>query len=390
MKDLSKLGFGTQAVHGGTEPEPITGAIMTPVFQTSTYVQPEPAVAKVHEYSRTGNPTRDALQVALATLEGSEIPAVSFASGMAAIDGIVRLLDSGDHVIAGDDLYGGTYRLFTKVLARQGLRFTFVDTSDAAAVKEALTPETKLIWCETPTNPLLKISDVSALAEVARDAGCWLTVDNTFATPYIQRPLDLGATFVVHSTTKYIGGHSDVVGGSVIVRDADLHERLCFIQNCVGAVPGPWDCFLTLRGIKTLHLRMARHCQNASAIADFLQAHPQVEKVHYPGLEGHAHHDVAARQMSAFGGMVSFELKGGVEGGRQLCMKTKLFQLAESLGGVESLIEQPATMTHASVEPEVRRAAGLADGLIRLSVGCEELSDLRADLEQALLAIAES
>lgn len=388
MKDLDTFGFGTQAVHGGTEPEPITGAIMTPVFQTSTYVQPEPAVAKVHEYSRTGNPTRDALQVALATLEGSEIPAVAFSSGMSAIDAIVRLLDSGDHVVAGDDLYGGTYRLFTKVFTRHGIEFSFVDMTDPAAVKAAVTPKTKLIWAETPTNPLLKISDIEALAGIAKDAGAWLTVDNTFATPCLQRPLDLGATFVVHSTTKYIGGHSDVVGGSVIVKDAALHEQLCFIQNSVGAVPGPWDCFLTLRGLKTLHLRMQRHCENAAALAEFLQAHPAVEKVHYPGLESHGNHAVAAKQMKAFGGMVSFELKGSVEVGRQLCMKTKLFQLAESLGGVESLIEQPATMTHASVEPEVRRAAGLADGLIRLSVGCEDLADLKADLEQALAAVA--
>lgn len=388
MKDLDTFGFGTQAVHGGTEPEPITGAIMTPVFQTSTYVQPEPAVAKVHEYSRTGNPTRDALQMALATLEGSEIPAVAFSSGMSAIDAIVRLLDSGDHVVAGDDLYGGTYRLFTKVFTRHGIEFSFVDMTDAAAVKAAVTDKTKLIWAETPTNPLLKISDIEALAGIAKEAGAWLTVDNTFATPCLQRPLDLGATFVVHSTTKYIGGHSDVVGGSVIVKDPALHEQLCFIQNSVGAVPGPWDCFLTLRGLKTLHLRMQRHCENASALADFLQAHPAVERVHYPGLESHGNHAVAAKQMKAFGGMVSFELKGSVEVGRQLCMKTKLFQLAESLGGVESLIEQPATMTHASVEPEVRRAAGLADGLIRLSVGCEDLADLKADLEQALAAVA--
>lgn len=387
MKDLTQLGFGTQAVHGGTEPEPVTGAIMTPVFQTSTYVQPKPAEAKLHEYSRTGNPTRDALQVALATLEGSTIPAVAFASGMAAIDGILRLLDSGDHVVAGDDLYGGTYRLFTKVLARYGISFDFVDMTDVSAVEAAIKPNTKLVWCETPTNPLLKISDIAALAKVAQTAGAWLTVDNTFATPYIQRPLDLGATFVVHSTTKYVGGHSDVVGGAVITRDVALHERLCFIQNAVGAVPGPWDCFLTLRGLKTLHLRMARHCQNASALAGFLNEHPQVERVYYPGLEDHRNHAVAARQMSAFGGMVSFELKGGVDAGYKLCMETKLFQLAESLGGVESLIEQPATMTHASVEPEIRRAAGLADGLIRLSVGVEDYDDLRADLERALAAI---
>jgi cystathionine gamma-lyase len=388
MQDLSSFDFGTQAVHGGTEPEPITGAIMTPVFQTSTYVQPRVAEAKVHEYSRTGNPTRDALQIALATLEGSSVPALSFASGMAAIDAITRLLDAGDHVIAGDDLYGGTYRLFTKILARTGLTFSFVDTTNPDAVQAAVKPNTKLIWAETPTNPLLKIADIAALAAIAKSAGVWLAVDNTFATPYLQRPLSLGADFVLHSTTKYMGGHSDVVGGAVIVADPVLAERLAFIQNSVGAVPGPWDCFLTLRGIKTLHLRMERHCSNAAALATYLSEHPQVANVIYPGLESHSGHAVASKQMSAFGGMVSFELKGDVAMGSRLCEATKLFALAESLGGVESLIEQPATMTHASVEPEVRRAAGLADGLIRLSVGVEALEDLQGDLAQALDAAA--
>ncbi|MGE0712914.1 MAG: cystathionine gamma-synthase [Planctomycetota bacterium] len=388
MQDLDRYAFGTRAVHGGTEPEPVTGAIMTPVFQTSTYVQPRPAEAKVHEYSRTGNPTRDALQGALATLEGSAVPALSFASGMSAIDAVVRLLDAGDHVVAGDDLYGGTYRLFTKVFSRHGLSFSFVDMGDLDAVRAAMRKETKLVWAETPTNPLLKIADIAALAELARGAGAWLAVDNTFATPCLQRPLSLGATFVVHSTTKYVGGHSDVVGGAVVTADADLHARVAFLQNAVGAVPGPWDCFLTLRGLKTLHLRMQRHCENAAALASFLAEHPQVDKVYYPGLAGHKNHAVAKQQMSAFGGMVSFELKGGVDAGYRLCQQTHLFQLAESLGGVESLIEQPATMTHASVDPAARRAAGLADGLIRLSVGVEDLADLRDDLAQALEAIA--
>jgi cystathionine gamma-lyase len=381
--DLSGYGFGTQAVHGGTEPEPITGAIMTPVFQTSTYVQPKPAEAKLHEYSRTGNPTRDALEKAIAVLEGGA-HGLGFSSGMAAIDTVLRLLSQGDHVIAGDDLYGGTYRLFTKVLERAGVTFTFVDTSDLEAVKGAVKDETKLIWCETPTNPLLKVSDIRGLSAIAKDAGAWLGVDNTFATPCLQRPLDLGADLVAHSTTKYIGGHSDVVGGALITNSDDIREQLAFIQNAVGAVPGPWDCFLTLRGLKTLHLRMARHCDNAEAIVAFLSTHEKVEKIHFPGLENHPGHGVAREQMRRFGGMVSFELKGGVQPGYDLCMNTKLFALAESLGGVESLIEQPATMTHASVSPEARRAVGLADGLVRLSVGVEDTDDLVADLSQAL------
>ena len=385
--DLKGKGFGTRAVHAGTEPEPVTGAIMTPVFQTSTYVQPAPAEAKKHEYSRTGNPTRDALQAALAALEGGTA-GLAFASGMAAIDTILRLLQAGDHVVAGDDLYGGTYRLFTKVLSRFGLSFSFVDPSDPDALRGAMRKETKLVWIETPTNPLLKVVDIAKAAEIARAGGAWLGVDNTFATPCLQRPFDLGATFVVHSTTKYLGGHSDVVGGGVVVKDAELHQRLAFHQNAVGAVPGPWDCFLTLRGIKTLHLRMARHCENAERVAAFLAEHPKVARVHYPGLPSHPGHAVARRQMARMGGMVSFELRGGVEAGRALCTRTRVFQLAESLGGVESLIEQPATMTHASVAPEARRAAGLADGLVRLSVGVEDTDDLLADLEQGLAGIA--
>ncbi len=381
--DLSAYGFGTQAVHGGTEPEPITGAIMTPVFQTSTYVQPRPAEAKLHEYSRTGNPTRDALEKAIAVLEGGK-HGLGFSSGMSAIDTVLRLLSQGDHVIAGDDLYGGTYRLFTKILERAGVSFTFVDTSDLEAVKGAVRDETKLIWCETPTNPLLKVSDIRGLSRIAKDAGAWLGVDNTFATPCLQRPLDLGADLVAHSTTKYIGGHSDVVGGALVTNSDDIREQLAFIQNAVGAVPGPWDCFLTLRGLKTLHLRMARHCDNAEAIVAFLGKHEKVEKIHFPGLESHPGHAIACEQMRRFGGMVSFELKGGVQPGYDLCMNTKLFALAESLGGVESLIEQPATMTHASVSPEARRAVGLADGLVRLSVGVEDTDDLIADLSQAL------
>lgn len=383
MFDLSPYGFGTKSVRAGTEPEPVTGAIMTPVFQTSTYVQPRPAEAKVHEYSRTGNPTRDALQTAIATLEGGKF-GLSFSSGMAAIDTVLRMFDAGDHVVAGNDLYGGSYRLFTKVYARQGLTFTFVDPSDPAAVQAALRPNTKLVWLETPTNPLLRIIDLAAVARVAKQAKVLVGVDNTFATPALQRPLELGADIVAHSTTKYLNGHADVVGGALVVSDPDLHKRLAFLQNAVGAVPGPWDCFLTLRGIKTLHLRMQRHCDNADAVARFLVEQPQVERVHFPGLPGHQNHAVAKRQMSRMGGMISFELKGGVPAGYALCTRTKLFQLAESLGGVESLIEHPATMTHASIAPEVRRAAGLADGLVRISVGIEDEGDLIDDLAQAL------
>ncbi len=386
MQDLSRYGFGTRAVHGGTEPEPVTGAIMTPVFQTSTYVQPAPAAAKLHEYSRTGNPTRDALQAAIAGLEGARF-GLSFASGMAAVDTALRLLDQGAHVVAGDDLYGGTYRLFTKVFARHGFEFTFVDPSDDAALRAALRPDTRMLWLETPTNPLLRIVDIARAAAAARErtgGRALVVVDNTFATPALQNPLGLGAHLVLHSTTKYINGHSDVVGGALVTDDPDLHARLAFLQNAVGGVPGPWDCFLTLRGLKTLHLRMERHCDNAEAVAAMLAAHPQVARVHYPGLPGHPNHAVAALQMKRPGGMISFELKGGVEAGRSVCTRTRLFALAESLGGVESLIEHPATMTHASVAPEVRRAAGLADGLVRISVGIEDRADLIGDLEQAL------
>jgi cystathionine beta-lyase len=383
MADLTPYAFGTKAVHAGTEPEPITGAIMTPVFQTSTYVQPKPAEAKLHEYSRTGNPTRDALEVAIATLEGGQ-HGLGFASGMAAIDNIVRQLKSGDHVVAGDDLYGGTYRLFTKCFQQFGIEFSFVNPTDPDAIKGAIRANTKLVWVETPTNPLLRIIDIAKAGEIAHAAGALLAVDNTFATPSLQQPLSLGADYVIHSTTKYMGGHSDVVGGAVVTNSQELRDQLAFTQNSAGAVPGPWDCFLTLRGIKTLALRMERHCDNAEKIVGFLAEHPQVERIYYPGLDSHTNHSVAKAQMRRFGGMVSFELKGGVQPGYDLCMKTKLFALAESLGGVESLIEQPATMTHASVEPEARRAAGLADGLVRLSVGIEDGQDLIDDLAQGL------
>jgi len=380
---------GTLAVHAGTRPEPITGAIMTPVFMTSTYVQEAPAKHKGFEYSRTQNPTRFALEEALATLERPEGDGrgLCFSSGMGAIDTVLKLLSSGDRVVAGNDLYGGTYRLFTKVYERFGLRFTFVDTGDVAAVARALEAPAAMLWIESPSNPLLRITDIAACAALAKAKGALTVVDNTFATPLLQRPLALGADIVVHSTTKYLGGHSDVVGGAVVVKDAELGSRIQFLQNAAGAIPGPMDCFLTHRGVKTLHLRMRQHCANAAAVAAFLSTHDQVERVHFPGLPTHAGHDVAARQMrGGFGGMVSFERKGTVEEGMAFCARTKLFACAESLGGVESLIEHPPSMTHASVPHEVRRASGMADGLIRLSVGVEDAEDLIADLSQAFQA----
>ncbi|MDF1664580.1 MAG: cystathionine gamma-synthase [Planctomycetota bacterium] len=377
--------FATKAVHAGTEPEPITGAIMTPVFMTSTYVQKAPAEHTGYEYSRTGNPTRRALAKALAALENAD-HGLCFASGMSATDTVLRTLKSGDHVIAGNDLYGGTYRLFTKVYQRFGLTFSFVDCTDLEALENAFQDNTKLLWLESPTNPLLRITDIKAAAALAKKRDVLLAVDNTFATPALQQPLDLGADIVVHSTTKYLGGHSDVVGGAVLTRSQKIFDELAYLQNAVGAVPGPMDCFLVLRGLKTLSLRMERHCANAKRVATFLAEHPKVDRVYYPGLESHPNHEIAAKQMNDFGGMVSFELKGTVEQGKVFCTKTKLFQLAESLGGVESLIEHPPTMTHGAIEPEVRRAAGLADGLIRLSVGVEDCDDLIADLTAAFEA----
>jgi cystathionine gamma-lyase len=374
--------FATQAVHAGTEPEAITGAIMTPVFMTSTYVQKAPGEHTGYEYSRTGNPTRKALANALAELEGADY-GLCFSSGSSATDAVIRTLKSGDHVVAGNDLYGGTYRLFTKVYQRFGVSFTFVDPTDLEALDNAFQENTKLLWMESPTNPLLRVIDIAAAGKIAKKHGALMAVDNTFATPALQRPLDLGADVVVHSTTKYLGGHSDVVGGAAVTRSKVLFDELAFLQNAVGAVPSPMDCFLVLRGLKTLSIRMERHCSNAAKIATFLLDHPKVDRVHFPGLESHPNHDVAKAQMKGFGGMVSFELKGTVEQGMSFCSKTKLFQLAESLGGVESLIEHPPTMTHGAVEPEIRRAAGLADGLIRLSVGIEDVDDLIGDLKTA-------
>jgi len=376
----SEYHLETLAVHAGVEPDPGTGAVMTPIYQTSTYVQEEVAQHKGYEYSRTDNPTRTALQKALSALEGGD-HALAFASGMAAIDTLLRLLQPGDHILSGDDVYGGTFRLFDKVLARYGLEFSFVDTADLEAVAAALQPNTRLVWLETPTNPLLRLSDIAAVAGVTRSAGAWLGVDNTFASPVLQRPLALGADFVVHSTTKYIGGHSDVVGGAIVLDDAQIYERLKFLQNAVGAVPGPMDCFLTLRGIKTLALRIKRHSGNAAAVARFLAGHPAVAKTIYPGLDEHPQHTLARRQMKAPGGMVSFLPRGGEVAARLIARETRLFALAESLGGVESLIELPAPMTHASVADS---PLAVDPSLIRLSVGIENAEDLIADLAQAL------
>ena len=376
--------FGTKAIHAGVEPDPTTGAIMTPIYQTSTYVQAAPGDHKGYEYSRTHNPTRTALQKALAALENGT-HGLCFASGMASIDAIVKLLKPGDEVVSTNDLYGGTYRLFTKIYEGYGIRFRFVNMGDLKNVEAAITPNTKLIWAETPTNPLLRIIDIAGLAAIAKNCGALLGVDNTFASPYLQTPLDLGAHIVMHSVTKYLGGHSDVVMGALIVKDDALAERLAFIQNSSGATPGPQDCFLVLRGLKTLHLRMQRHCENGKIIAEWLVKQPKVDKVYWPGFPTHANHAVAAEQMRDFGGMISFTLKGdNMADATRVLSSTKLFSLAESLGGVESLLGHPASMTHASIPREERLQNGLADTLIRLSVGLEDAEDLIADLEQAL------
>ena len=376
--------FSTKAVHAGVEPDPSTGAIMTPIFQTSTYVQAAPGDHKGYEYSRTHNPTRTALQNALAALENGK-HGLCFASGMASIDAVVKLLKPGDEVVSTNDLYGGTYRLFTKIFEPFGVKFTFVDMGDPANVAVAITPKTKLVWVETPTNPMLRIVDIAAIAKLTKGKDILLAVDNTFASPYLQNPIDLGADIVMHSVTKFLGGHSDVVMGALVVNDDELAERLSFIQNSCGGTPGPQDCFLVLRGLKTLHLRMDRHCSNGRAIAEWLVKHPKVDKVYWPGLENHGNHDVAKRQMRDFGGMMSFTIKGDKqEDAIRFLSSCELFTLAESLGGVESLMGHPASMTHASIPREVRLKSGVTDSLIRLSVGVEDSEDLIADLKQAL------
>jgi cystathionine gamma-lyase len=375
--------FETLAIHAGQHPDPVSGAVMTPVYLTSTYAQSGPGEHKGFEYSRTRNPTRDALQGCLAALEGGK-HALAFASGLAATDAVLHLLSAGDHVVLSDDLYGGTYRLADKVFKRLGIEQTYVDLRDLKAVEAALRPNTKLLWVETPTNPMLKIADLAAIAEICTKRGVVSICDNTFATPFFQRPLDLGIDVVAHSMTKYLNGHSDVVAGALVMKRDDLHEKLAFLQNAVGAVPGPLDSFLVLRGLKTLHVRMERHEQNAFKVAEALRKHPKVTHVTYPGLEDHPQHALARRQMTGFGGMLTCVLRGGLPAARTFLRALKIFTCAESLGGVESLIEHPAIMTHASVPPETRKMLGIDDGFIRLSVGIENAQDLVDDLTQAL------
>jgi len=376
------LKFNTRAIHAGQSPDPSTGAIMTPVYLTSTYVQESPGVHKGWEYSRTHNPTRKAYEDCIASLENGKY-GFAFASGCAATTTVMHLLNSGDHVIAMDDMYGGTFRLFDKVLKHHGLSFSFVDLTDVKNIEKSIQPTTKMIWIETPTNPTLKLADIKKISEIAAQKNILVVVDNTFMSPYFQRPLDLGANIVVHSATKYIGGHSDVVGGVAVTSDQKIAERLAFLSNSMGGVQGAFDSFLALRSLKTLPLRMKAHAENAQQIAEYLEKHPLVEKIIYPGLKSHPQHELAKQQMSGFGGMITFFIKGGMDAARKFLESVEIFALAESLGGVESLIEHPAIMTHASVPPEQRKALGIDDSLIRLSVGVEDLTDLLADLDQA-------
>ena len=381
----NRRGFATRAIHAGQAPDPTTGAIMVPIYATSTYVQESPGRHKGYEYSRTHNPTRRAFEACIADLENGDC-GLAFASGMAAMATVLELLDSGDHVIAMDDLYGGSYRLFENVRRRSaGLEFTFTDLSDPGAFEAAIGPKTRMVWVETPTNPLLKLVDLAAIAEIAQRHGILSVCDNTFASPYVQRPLDHGFDIVVHSTTKYLNGHSDVVGGVAVVReDADIRDRLYYLQNAVGGVAGPFDSFLVMRALKTLPLRMERHCASALAVAEHLSRHAKIAKVYYPGLTSHPEHDLARRQMTGFGGMVTAVLKGGLAETRRFLERCEIFSLAESLGGVESLIEHPAIMTHASIPAEIRRSLGISDSLVRLSVGVEDLGDLIDELDTAL------
>jgi cystathionine gamma-lyase len=383
VSELPESGFSTRAIHAGQDPDPQTGAVVVPIYQTSTYAQSGVGQHKGYEYSRTGNPTRAALERCIASLEAGR-HGLAFASGMAAESAIMQLLKPGDHTIAVDDLYGGTYRLFRRLLEPMGLTFSFVDGTDLNAVEAAFTDRTRMVWLESPTNPLLKLVDIAAVSRLARQRQAILVVDNTFMSPFLQRPLSLGADIVVHSATKFLGGHSDVIAGALVVDREDLREQLAFIQNAVGAVPGPLDAWLVLRGLKTLAVRMREHDRNARLIAEFLQEHDQVERVFYPGLPTHPQHDLARRQMSGFGGMISFEVKGGLPAARRMVERTRLFTLAESLGGVEALIELPAAMTHASIPAETRRAHGVTDGLVRISVGIEDVADLISDLDRAL------
>jgi cystathionine gamma-lyase len=380
---LSKFGFGTRAIHAGQEPEPTTGAVSVPIFQTSTYAQKSPGEHQGYEYARTHNPTREAYEACVASLEGAKY-AAAFASGMATTDTILHLLKSGDHVVCCDDVYGGTFRIFDKVFKQFGVEFTYVDLTDPSKLDSSFKTNTKLLWLETPTNPMLKVLDIRALSERAHKKGVHVVVDNTFASPFFQRPLALGADIVVHSITKYMNGHSDVIGGVLATSSAELFERIKFLQNAAGAVPSPHDCFLVMRGLKTLHLRMERHAQNAIRVAEFLETHPKVDRVIYPGLKSHPQHELARKQMDGFGGMITFFIKGGLKEARTFLERVQVFTLAESLGGVESLIEHPAIMTHASVPPETRKTLGIHDNLVRISVGIENCEDLISDLKQAL------
>ncbi|HQR93287.1 MAG: cystathionine gamma-synthase [Bacteroidetes bacterium 24-39-8] len=383
-KQAPGVRLGTKYIHAGAEPDPSTGAIMTPIYQTSTYVQEAPGVNKGFEYARSQNPTRKALEEAYAQLEEGKF-GLAFSSGVAATDAVIKLLAPGDEVIAANDMYGGTYRLFTKIFAKFGIRFIYVDTTDVSNISKAISPATKLIWIETPTNPLMNITDIAAVSVIAKSAGALLCVDNTFASPYLQNPLTLGADIVMHSATKYLGGHSDLIQGCLMMNDADLREQLYFIQKSCGAVPGPMDCFLVLRGIKTLHVRMQRHCENGEKIARHLRNHPKVERVYWCGFEDHHNYAIAKQQMRGYGGMMSFTLKDdSVENAKRVLSSTKVFSLAESLGGVESLINHPASMTHASIPRDERIKNGLSDSLIRLSVGIEDVEDLIEDLDQAI------
>jgi len=378
----------TRAIHAGQDPEAESGALMTPIYANSTYKQDQPGEHRGYEYSRTGNPTRTDLETNLASLEGGAYGRC-FSSGMGAINTVLNLLSAGDHVVAGNDVYGGTHRILTQVYEQYDLECDFVDTTDHAAVEAAMQPNTELVWVETPTNPLMNVNDISALASIAHEHDALCAVDNTFATPYLQRPLEHGADIVSHSLTKYLGGHSDVIGGALIVDDEELDAEIGFYQNSVGATPGPFDCFLVLRGTKTLPVRMDRHCENTVELAAWLAAHDSVSKVYYPGLESHPQHELAAEQMDGFGGMLSFEFDGTLEQASTVVSETDVFTLAESLGGVESLIEQPAAMTHAAIPKDERLAAGLTDGLIRVSVGLEHIDDMKADLQAAFDAATE-
>ena len=385
MTDDTKFAVDTLCIHAGQHPDPVSGAVMTPIVLSSTFAQDGPGVHKGWDYSRAGNPTRDALEACLAALEGAT-HGIAYGSGCAATMAVLLTLKSGDHVLVGDDVYGGTFRIFDKVVKQFGIDATLLDMSEPAHVRDAIRPNTKMIWMETPSNPMLKVFDIAAIAQIAKDKSLVLAVDNTFATPVLQRPLELGASLAVHSTTKYLNGHSDVVGGAVMTRDAELAEKLHFLQKAAGGVPSPFDCYMVLRGLKTLAVRIRQHVESASGIASWLESHAQVERVYYPGLASHKGHALASRQMKGPGGMISFELKGGLPAATAFLKAVRIFACAESLGGVESLAEHPAIMTHASVPAEARRALGIGDGLLRLSVGIEDKDDLRGDLERGFAA----